>query len=74
MDALVGLLRESVIVQGGITLMLIGTYCYLLIIGQAVPSEMYQLLGLIVGFFFGAKVTRPVSEQRVRDIVRKENS
>ena len=52
------LLAESVIIQGLLTLGVLGLIAYLLIVRQEVPSELWAILSLIVGFFFGSKVKR----------------
>jgi len=49
------LVKESVIVQGIVTLVFVGTTCYLYATGQDVPNTLIQLDGIVVGFFFGAK-------------------
>ena len=49
------LLEQSTIVSGIISLSLTGTACYLWATGQALPQELYISLGLVLGFFFGAK-------------------
>ena len=49
------LLRESVIVQGTITLCFVVTVCYLALTAQPIPELMAQGMMLILGFFFGAK-------------------
>lgn len=49
------LLKESVIIQGLITLALISTTCYLVAAGKPVPSELWAANGLVLGYFFGAK-------------------
>jgi len=49
------LLRESVILQGTITLCFVITTCYLAVIGQEIPELIIQGMMLILGFFFGAK-------------------
>jgi len=56
MDKFWELLEESVILQGIITLVVVGTYAYLLITVQPVPETLTNLLGLIMGFFFGGKM------------------
>ena len=68
----IDLLRESVLVQGGITLVVIGVYAYLVLAGMPVPDDFKQITLLIVGFFFGQKAARPVTETRVRDLARLE--
>lgn len=55
------LFAESVIIQGILTLAVVGTICYLVILGKPIPEIMVNLSGLIVGFWFGSKVTRTTS-------------
>lgn len=55
MDKFVELLRESVLVQGIITLVLVGVACYLLIVGRPVPELLASMLMLVLGFYFGTK-------------------
>lgn len=54
------LLKTSVIVQGLITLALVGTCCYLWATQQDVPSELWTALSIVLGFFFGSKATQIV--------------
>lgn len=49
------LVKQSVIVQGLVTLGFVGTVCYLYATGQEVPSTLIQFTGVVVGYFFGAK-------------------
>lgn len=49
------LVKSSVIVQGTVTLVLVGTTCYLYASGQDVPESLLSLDGLVIGFFFGSK-------------------
>jgi hypothetical protein len=49
------LLRESVIVQGLIALILVSAAVYLLIVGRAVPNWLLDLVFFIVGFYLGGK-------------------
>lgn len=51
------LLERSVIVQGTVTLGIVGTILYLYVTGQEVPSNLQHLTGLLLGFWFGTKVT-----------------
>jgi hypothetical protein len=55
MDNFWTLLRESVIVQAVISLALVGTYCYLVIVAAAVPDTFVNVLLLVVGFWMGGK-------------------
>lgn len=59
------LLRDSSLVQGGITLGLVGTACYLWATGQSVPSELWTAISIVLGFFFGSK-TQQILNRRVR--------
>lgn len=54
--ALIALLQESVLIQGVITLTLIGTLSYMYVNSMDVPSELLNILLLILGFYFGGKV------------------
>ena len=55
------LLAESVIIQGLLTLGVLGLIAYLLIVQREVPNELWAILSLIVGFFFGSKTRRAKS-------------
>ena len=61
MDKFYDLLRESVIFQGILVVMVSGTVCYLYATGQDVPKELLIIFGTIVGFFFGGKVPAAVA-------------
>ncbi len=50
------LLQESVIMQGLISLLVVGLWGYLLATGQEVPSELSAIVSLVIGFFFGSKL------------------
>lgn len=56
MTAIIDLLRESVLIQGILTLSVIGAALYLIVTRQPVPPELFQLMWAIVGFYFGSKV------------------
>ncbi len=49
------LFAESVILQGILAIMFGGTICYMYLVQIPVPQELVGLLGIIIGFFFGAK-------------------
>ena len=55
MDKFWSLVKESVILQGCVTLLLLGVACYLWATGEEVPKELTQLLQLVVGFWLGSK-------------------
>ena len=54
-NKLLDLIQQSVIVQGVLTLGVVGTWLYLHIAAQPVPPELNQIVGLVVGFYFGGK-------------------
>ena len=63
MSKLWELFERGIIFQGLLVLMISGTYCYVLVMGQAVPGPLLHLLEVIVGFFFGARaVVGPARE------------
>lgn len=55
MPLLAGLLRESVLIQGGITLAFVLTTCFMWASGQDVPDRLWTADTIVLGFFFGAK-------------------
>jgi len=54
------LLQESVIVQGSVTLILVGTICYLAIAGREIPEYLVAASGLALGYFFGSKTQQRI--------------
>ena len=64
------LMKQSVIVQALITLIIVSTISYLYIVGRNVPNDLINIVVLILGFYFGSK-----SQQRVeKDIINYEDS
>lgn len=59
------LLRDSVIIQGVVTVLFCGTTCYLVVTGQAVPGELWGANGVVLGYFFGAK-TQSVIQSKLK--------
>lgn len=47
------LVETSVIVSGIISLLLVGSVCYLSVIRQPVPDTLNNATMIVVGFFFG---------------------
>jgi intracellular septation protein A len=66
MDKFWELLSESVIVQGILTLGMSAFICVLLYQKIEVPRELWTLLGLSWGFYFGSK-----SQQAITVMTRK---
>jgi hypothetical protein len=54
-------LKESTIMQGLLTIGVVGVWLYLLVQARPVPPELNQIVGLVVGFFFGGKVQKFLS-------------
>jgi len=52
------LLEKSTITSGALAVMLVGSMCYLAIIGQPIPDLLTVSTSTILGFFFGSKVER----------------
>jgi len=65
-DRFYDLLKESVIFQGVLVVMVSGTTCWLYVQGQEVPRELLIIFGTIVGFFFGGKV--PAAAARAQKV------
>lgn len=58
------LLKDSTLFQGFITLALVGTTCYLWIMGYEVPQELWTADTIVLGFFFGSKAQQMAVRQR----------
>lgn len=54
------LLKESVIIQASVTLIVVCAAVYLVVTGQKVPTELTSMVMLVLGFYFGAK-TRQIA-------------
>ncbi len=50
------LMKQSVITQAIITIIVIVTYCYMLVAGRPVPPDFLAIVTLIVGVYFGSKI------------------
>lgn len=57
-DKLIDLLRESILIQSTITLILIVTTCVLFILQYPIPDLLATMDLLVLGVFFGSKITR----------------
>jgi len=56
MDTFWKLFKESVILQGLITIIVVSVYAYLIVEGRQIPDGFNQITGLVIGFFFGGKI------------------
>ena len=54
----VWLLRESVLVQGVMTLCAVGTACYMTVIGRQVPDWLLVVVSSLMAYYFGSKTAR----------------
>jgi len=55
-QTLLELFKTSAIMQGFLSVVVIGAYVYLLVSGQPVPETLVVSVGLVLGFFFGSKL------------------
>lgn len=55
-DTFTDLLKSSVIMQGVLSLAVVGAWIYLLVAGLPVPDGLNNIVGLVIGFFFGSKL------------------
>lgn len=58
MEQFWALFKQSVILQGAITLLCLGGTIFLVCAKQAVPDDLWKLNYIVVAFFFGSK-SRP---------------
>jgi hypothetical protein len=56
-DKVLDLLARSVIMQSLLTILVVGAWLYMIVMGKPVPELLETVVGLVVGFFFGSKVT-----------------
>jgi hypothetical protein len=64
MDKFWELLRESVIVQSLVTLLLVGTLCYMFVTGTLIPELLTQITLLVIGFWFGSKSQQAMTRNK----------
>jgi uncharacterized membrane protein YfcA len=58
------LFRESVILQGVLTVSLWGVLLYLVVIGQEVPDVLMAGATTVLGFWFGSKVQNAINQTK----------
>lgn len=56
MDKFWELMKQSVITQAIITLVIVCVDCYMIIVGRTIPAELWAITSLVIGFYFGSKV------------------
>lgn len=69
MANLTDLFKSSAIMQSVLSVMVVGAWLYLLVVGRTVPPELHQIVGLVVGFFFGTKTV--IAAQSAALAIRK---
>lgn len=55
-DDIVSLLRESILVQSTLTVMVVGVWLYMVARGQTTPELLDLAVTTLLGFFFGSKL------------------
>jgi len=63
-DKVLDLLARSVIMQSVLTILVVGAWLYLIVLGKPVPELLETVVGLVVGFFFGSKVSAGMQSLR----------
>jgi len=58
----VELLRESVLIQAAVTLIMVIGMVYMYAIGRDIPADYLSLLSLIIGFWFGSKTQAKIQK------------
>jgi len=56
MNKFLDLMQQSVILQATLTVMVVGVWLYMTVKMQPIPPSLEQIVGLVVGFYFGGKV------------------
>ena len=56
-STLVDLFKSSAIMQGLLSVAVVGAYIYMLVTGAEVPETLVVSVGLVLGFFFGSKLS-----------------
>jgi len=69
------LLEESVIIQGLVTLGLVGAVIFLVVTEKAIPEALFGLSSLSLGYYFGSKgqlTGRQAAQSVMRQLVTGE--
>jgi hypothetical protein len=64
MDKFWQLLQESTLIQGAVTLALVGAVIYLSCTGQEIPTLLETMSGIVVGFWFGQKAQQAINARK----------
>lgn len=66
------MIERSVVIQGILTLLVVSTWLFLFITGVTPPDALTNIVSLVVGFYFGSKVTDNVRTNRRKRIDAKK--
>ena len=64
LDKFLDLLRESVILQGTLTLAFCGVWLFMVGSGKPIPDALNNMVGLVVGFYFGGKIQLAINRSK----------
>jgi hypothetical protein len=64
LEKFLDLLRESVILQGILTLSVCGVWLFLVASGKTVPDALTNIVGLVIGFYFGGKIQLAINKSK----------
>ncbi len=53
----IDLFLSSAVMQGLLSVAVVGAYIYMLVTGAEVPETLVVSVGLVLGFFFGSKLS-----------------
>jgi hypothetical protein len=69
---MVTLLRESVLIQGVVTLMMLSVVCYATIANVPLSEQFWAVTGLVIGYWFGSKAQASTNEaiRRINNMSR----
>jgi len=54
----IDLWKSSALIQGALALMFGGTICALALQGLELPGVLLTILGTVIGYYFGTKITQ----------------
>jgi hypothetical protein len=57
---MIELLRESVLVQAILALLLAGSIVFLVVTGQEIPEILLSAFWVVLGYYFGSKVQQVI--------------
>lgn len=71
------LFQASVITQSVITVGVVGVWLYMTAAQLPIPTSLQEVVGLVVGFFFGTKYSNAIAQpvmQAYKDLLNKSNA